>query len=151
GIVGQAQAFGGTPLMVLGSGHGNPPAALQRGRLRFGSSASSCASACGQAVTRSPILLFKIAGNAYRYRWTAAWGGRHAVGGASLLCCAARGSRDPHDRDCGAGDEHAVSPPASERIANDTGGRIGTYLSKYEALRKSGQRVMIDGTCASAC
>jgi hypothetical protein len=23
-----------------------------------------------------------------------------------LLCCAARGSRDPHDRDCGAGDEH---------------------------------------------
>jgi hypothetical protein len=44
-----------------------------------------------------------------------------------------------------------VSPPASERIANDTGGRIGTYLTKYQALRKSGQRVMIDGTCASAC
>ena len=44
-----------------------------------------------------------------------------------------------------------VSPPASERIANDTGGRIGSYLTKYEALRKSGQRVMIDGTCASAC
>src|SRR3974390_994509 len=44
-----------------------------------------------------------------------------------------------------------VSPPASERIANDSGGRIGTYLTKYEALRKSGQRVVIDGTCASAC
>jgi len=24
-------------------------------------------------------------------------------------------------------------------------------LTKYEALRKSGQRVVIDGTCASAC
>jgi len=44
-----------------------------------------------------------------------------------------------------------ASPPASERIANDSGGRIGTYLTKYEALRKSGQRVVIDGTCASAC
>ena len=44
-----------------------------------------------------------------------------------------------------------ASPPASERIADDTGGRIGTYLTKYQALRKTGQRVMIDGTCASAC
>jgi hypothetical protein len=44
-----------------------------------------------------------------------------------------------------------VSPPAGERIGDDNGGRIGTCLSKYEALRKSGQRVVIDGTCASAC
>jgi hypothetical protein len=44
-----------------------------------------------------------------------------------------------------------VSPPASERIADDSGGRIGTYLTKYEALRRSGRRVVIDGTCASAC
>ena len=44
-----------------------------------------------------------------------------------------------------------ASSPTSERIANDSGGRIGTYLTKYEALRKSGQRVVIDGTCASAC
>ena len=41
--------------------------------------------------------------------------------------------------------------PAAERILDDSGGRIGTYLTKYEALRKSGQRVVIDGTCASAC
>src|SRR5438874_1812991 len=34
---------------------------------------------------------------------------------------------------------------------DDSGGRIGTYLTKYQALRKSGQRVVIDGTCASAC
>ena len=41
--------------------------------------------------------------------------------------------------------------PATERILDDSGGRIGAYLSRYEALRKCGQRVAIDGTCASAC
>ena len=44
-----------------------------------------------------------------------------------------------------------VSPVASERILDDSGGRIGNYLTRYEALRKSGRRVAIDGTCASAC
>ncbi len=37
------------------------------------------------------------------------------------------------------------------RIGEDRGGRIGTYLDKYEALRSSGQSVIIDGLCASAC
>jgi hypothetical protein len=37
------------------------------------------------------------------------------------------------------------------RIGEDRGGRIGTYLDKYEALRTSGQSVIIDGLCASAC
>jgi hypothetical protein len=41
--------------------------------------------------------------------------------------------------------------PATERILDDSGGRIATYLTRYEALWKSGQRVAIDGTCASAC
>src|SRR3974377_1759596 len=41
--------------------------------------------------------------------------------------------------------------PAAERILDDTGGRIGPYLTKYEALRKSGHRGGIDSTCASAC
>ena len=40
---------------------------------------------------------------------------------------------------------------AAFRIANDRGGRIGEYLDKYRALRASGQAVMIDGLCASAC
>jgi hypothetical protein len=40
---------------------------------------------------------------------------------------------------------------AAERILDDSGGRIGAYLSRYEALPKSGQHVAIDGTCASAC
>src|ERR1700742_3165089 len=37
------------------------------------------------------------------------------------------------------------------RIADDRGGRIGTYVDKYQALRGSGETVMIDGLCASAC
>ena len=44
-----------------------------------------------------------------------------------------------------------VAAPATERILDDSGGRIGSYLTRYEALRKSGQHVAIDGTCASAC
>jgi hypothetical protein len=37
------------------------------------------------------------------------------------------------------------------RIGEDRGGRIGTYLDKYEAMRSAGQSVIIDGLCASAC
>ncbi len=37
------------------------------------------------------------------------------------------------------------------RIADDRGGRIGTYVDKYQGLRSSGEYVIIDGLCASAC
>lgn len=37
------------------------------------------------------------------------------------------------------------------RISEDRGGRIGTYVDKYQGLRSSGETVMIDGLCASAC
>jgi hypothetical protein len=37
------------------------------------------------------------------------------------------------------------------KIADDTGGQIGAYLVKYRALKASGERVEIDGACASAC
>lgn len=37
------------------------------------------------------------------------------------------------------------------RIADDRGGRIGTYVDKYQSLRTSGETVVIDGLCASAC
>jgi len=37
------------------------------------------------------------------------------------------------------------------RIGDDSGGQIGPYLAKYRALRGSGERVEIDGACASAC
>lgn len=37
------------------------------------------------------------------------------------------------------------------RISDDRGGRIGTYVDKYQDLSKSGETVVIDGLCASAC
>jgi hypothetical protein len=40
---------------------------------------------------------------------------------------------------------------AAVRIANDKGGQIGSYLDAYVSLRKSGQNVIIDGPCLSAC
>jgi hypothetical protein len=40
---------------------------------------------------------------------------------------------------------------AAVRIYDDPGGQIGNYLAKFRALRLSGERVEIDGTCASAC
>src|SRR3954453_14522979 len=46
----------------------------------------------------------------------------------------------------GAGVSHAVV-----RIGEDRGGRIGTYVDRYEDLRSSGETVVIDGLCASAC
>jgi len=46
----------------------------------------------------------------------------------------------------GVGASHAVV-----RIAEDRGGRIGTYVDKYQDLRSSGEAVIIDGLCASAC
>jgi hypothetical protein len=46
----------------------------------------------------------------------------------------------------GVGASHAVV-----RIADDRGGRIGTYVDKYQGLRSSGEQVIIDGLCASAC
>jgi len=46
----------------------------------------------------------------------------------------------------GIGASHAVV-----RIAEDRGGRIGTYVDKYQGLRSSGEMVIIDGLCASAC
>lgn len=40
---------------------------------------------------------------------------------------------------------------ATIRIADDRGGRIGTYLDRYQALSRSDETVVIDGLCASAC
>jgi ATP-dependent protease ClpP protease subunit len=40
---------------------------------------------------------------------------------------------------------------AEVRIAGDQGGQIGRYVDQYEQLRSSGQRIVIDGLCASAC
>jgi hypothetical protein len=37
------------------------------------------------------------------------------------------------------------------RIVEDRGGRIETYVDKYQGVRSSGEMVIIDGFCASAC
>jgi hypothetical protein len=43
--------------------------------------------------------------------------------------------------------------PASAvmRITDDPGGQIGPYLQNLSTLRNSGERVVIDGPCLSAC
>jgi hypothetical protein len=46
----------------------------------------------------------------------------------------------------GIGASHAVV-----RISEDRGGRIGTYVDRYQDLKSSGESVVIDGLCASAC
>ena len=37
------------------------------------------------------------------------------------------------------------------RIEDDHGGRIGTYMRRFRALRDSGENVVVDGDCVSAC
>jgi hypothetical protein len=43
------------------------------------------------------------------------------------------------------------SASATIRITSDPGGQIGPYLDNLENLRSSGERVIIDGPCLSAC
>jgi hypothetical protein len=45
----------------------------------------------------------------------------------------------------------ATSASATVRISGDSGGQIGPYLEHLVALRSSGERVVIDGPCLSAC
>src|SRR5664279_6214278 len=45
----------------------------------------------------------------------------------------------------------ASSASATMRIAEDRGGQIGHYLQAFAMLRSSGENVVIDGNCLSAC
>ena len=47
----------------------------------------------------------------------------------------------------------AYNMPASAamRITSDRGGQIGPYLDKLQSVKRSGQSVVIDGRCLSAC
>jgi hypothetical protein len=40
---------------------------------------------------------------------------------------------------------------ADMHIRQDPGGRIQAYLYRYATVRQSGQRVIVDGPCLSAC
>jgi hypothetical protein len=44
-----------------------------------------------------------------------------------------------------------TSASATMRIADDRGGQIGRYLEAFTTVRSSGERVVIDGNCLSAC
>ena len=46
---------------------------------------------------------------------------------------------------------YPTTAAAAVRIADDGGGNIGQYWARYMALRDSGEQVVIDGTCSSAC
>ena len=40
---------------------------------------------------------------------------------------------------------------ATVRVTNDPGGEKTAYLQKYQDMRSSGERLVIDGPCLSAC
>jgi hypothetical protein len=40
---------------------------------------------------------------------------------------------------------------AEMRIVGDPGGEVSSYIRKFQAVRNSGERVVIDGPCLSAC
>jgi hypothetical protein len=45
-----------------------------------------------------------------------------------------------------------VMPAAAEvRITSSPGGQIGPFLDMFDAVRQSGEQVVIDGPCYSAC
>ena len=43
------------------------------------------------------------------------------------------------------------SAHADMRISEDRGGQIGRYLQTFATVRASGERVVVDGNCLSAC
>lgn len=45
----------------------------------------------------------------------------------------------------------AAPASASVRIKSDKGGQIGAYVARYSKLKRSGESVVIDGPCLSAC
>src|SRR5215475_2841783 len=44
-----------------------------------------------------------------------------------------------------------TSASATMRISEDRGGQIGQYLQAFATVRSSGERVVVDGNCLSAC
>src|SRR5579863_4470173 len=45
----------------------------------------------------------------------------------------------------------AFGASAEVRITNDPGGEVSSYVQKFQQIRASGERVVIDGPCLSAC
>ncbi len=40
---------------------------------------------------------------------------------------------------------------ADVRVTRDLGGEVSSYIHKFESIRDSGERLVIDGPCLSAC
>ena len=40
---------------------------------------------------------------------------------------------------------------ADVRITNDPGGEVAAYVQKFQQMRETGERIVIDGPCLSAC
>jgi len=45
----------------------------------------------------------------------------------------------------------AVSARAEVRILSSPGGQVGPFIELFDKVRQSGERVVIDGPCLSAC
>jgi hypothetical protein len=45
----------------------------------------------------------------------------------------------------------AMSAAAEVRIVRDPGGEVSSYLHKFAQVRNSGEKVVVDGQCYSAC
>lgn len=45
----------------------------------------------------------------------------------------------------------ASTASAELRIMNDSGGEVSSYLRAFDEMRASGERIVIDGPCLSAC
>jgi hypothetical protein len=64
-------------------------------------------------------------------RWTAVWAGALASAVTMLFAMG--------------------TASADVRITNDPGGEVSSYIQKFREMRASGERVVIDGPCLSAC
>ncbi len=45
----------------------------------------------------------------------------------------------------------AFGASAEVRITNDPGGEVSAYVQRFQELRASGEHIVIDGPCLSAC
>jgi hypothetical protein len=64
-------------------------------------------------------------------RWTAVWAGAFASAAMTLFAIG--------------------TASADIRITNDPGGEVSSYVQKFQEMRASGERIVIDGPCLSAC
>jgi hypothetical protein len=45
----------------------------------------------------------------------------------------------------------STTASAEVRIVGDPGGEVSSYIQRFQGVRASGQRVVVDGPCLSAC